>query len=208
MIVRIGLRFRDDAGASRTIALARDEVRGEEAGIVLSARTQPIEGGVVVRAMISNRSGTSVCLDSVRFDLATGFRADAPARFFKHGYQSWSASHPVDIGATSHPRDRARAIVRLAHQSEVDRPIEAPEAATSELFTIVESSASRERFLAGFVGAANQLTTITVMSPDRAAARALFDGVALRPGEDCEVEPLDFGARSKTRHGWPRDGPR
>jgi alpha-galactosidase len=36
------------------------------------------------------------------------------------------------------------------------------------------------------------LTTITVMSPDRAAARALFDGVALRPGEDCEVEPLAF----------------
>jgi alpha-galactosidase len=42
------------------------------------------------------------------------------------------------------------------------------------------------------VGAANQLTTITVMSPDRAAARALFDGMALRPGEDCEVEPLVF----------------
>jgi alpha-galactosidase len=189
-VERIGLRFRDDAGTPRTIALVRDEVRGEEAGIALSARTQPIEGGVVVRAMISNRGGTSVRLDSIRFDLATGFSADAPARFFKHGYQSWSASHPVDIGATSHPRDGARAIVRLAHQSEVTRPVEAPEAATSELFTIVESSSSRERFLAGFIAAANQLTTITVMSPDRAAARALFDGVALRPGEDCEVEPL------------------
>ena len=192
MIDRIGLRFRDDVGASRTLALVRDEVRVEEGGVVLSARTQPIEGGVVVRAMISNRRGTSARLDSVRFDLTTGFSADGPARFFKHGYQSWSASHLVDIGATSHPRDRARAIVRLAHQSEVSRPIEAPEAATSELFTIVESSASRERFLAGFVGAANQLTTITLMSPDRAAARALFDGVALRPGEDCEVEPLAF----------------
>ncbi len=192
MTDRIGLSFRDDAGASRMIALARDEVRGEEAGIVISARTETIQGGVVVRAMISNRSCTSVHLDSIRFDLATGLPADAPARFFKHGYQSWSASHPVDIGATSYPRDRARAIVRLAHQSEVSRPIEAPEAATSESFTIVESSASRERFLAGFVGAANQLTTITVMSPDRAAARALFDGVALRPGEDREVEPLAF----------------
>src|SRR5713101_1160042 len=171
MIDRIGLRFRDDAGSSRAIALARNELHGEEGGIAISARTQPIEGGVVVRAMISNRSGTSVRLDSIRFDLATGFRADAPARFFKHGYQSWSASHPVDIGAASHPLDGARAIVRLAHQSEVRRPIEL-EAATSELFTIVESSASHERFLAGFVGAANQLTTITVRSPDRAAARA------------------------------------
>src|SRR5260370_31956565 len=148
---------------------------------------QPIESGVVVRAVISNRSGTSVHLDSIRFDLATGFRADAPARFFKHGYQSWSASHPVDIGATSHPRDRARAIVRLAHQSEVNRPIEAPEAATSELFTIVETTASRERFLAGFVGPPDQLTTITVMSPDRAAARARFADLALRPGEAVEV---------------------
>ena len=190
MIERIELRFRDDAGASRTIALSRDEVRAEGAGILLSARTEPIEGGIVVRAMISNRSGESVRLDSIRFDLATGFSADAPARFFKHGYQSWSASHPVDIGAKSHPRDGARAIVRLAHQSEVSRPVEAPEAATSELFTIVESSSSSERFLAGFVGAANQLTTITVKSPERAAARALFDGVALRPGEDREVEPL------------------
>src|SRR5690348_2814790 len=192
MIDRIGLRFRDDAGALRTIALARDEVRGEEAGIVLEARTQPIEGGVAVRATISNRSGGSVRLDAVRFDLGTDFSADAPARFFKHGYQSWSASHPVDIGATSHPRDGARAIVRLAHQSEVSRLVEAPEAATSELFTIVESSSAHERFLAGFVGAANQLTTISVMSPDRATARALFDGLALRPGEDCEVEPLAF----------------
>jgi len=192
MIDRIRLRFRDYAGASRTIALARDEVRSEQGGVVLSACTQPIECGVVVRAMISNRSGESVRLDSVRLDLATGFAADAPARFFKHGYQSWSASHPVDIGATSHPRDGARAIVRLASQSEVSRPVEAPEAATSELFTIIESGSSRERFLAGFVGAANQLTTITVMSPDRAAARALLDGVALRPGEDCEMEPLAF----------------
>jgi alpha-galactosidase len=189
-IDRIRLRFRDDAGASRTIALARDEVRGEEGGVVLSVHTQPIEGGVVVRAVISNRSGSIVRLDSIRFDLATGFSADAPARFFKHGYQSWSASHPVDIGITSHPRDGARAMVRLAHQSEVSRPAEAPEAATSELFTIVESGSSHERFLAGFVGAANQLTTITVMSPDRAAARALLDGVALRPGEDREVESL------------------
>jgi hypothetical protein len=189
---RIGLRFRDVAGAPHTVALALDEVRGEEGGVVLSTHTQPIEGGVVVRAMISNPSGDTVRLDSVRFDLATGFSADAPARFFKHGYQSWSASHPVDVGVTSHPRDAARAIVRLAHQSEVTRPIEAPEAATSELFTIVESSSSHERFLAGFIGAANQLTTITVMSPDRAAARALFDGVKLRPGEDCEVEPLAF----------------
>src|SRR6266849_3309003 len=200
MIDRIGLRFRDDAGSSRTIALARDEVRGEEAGIVISARTQPIEGGVVVRAMISNRSGTSVRLDSIRFDLATGFRADAPARFFKHGYQSWSASHPVDIGAASHPLDGARAIVRLAHQSEVSRPIEL-EAATSELFTIVESRSSHERFLAGFVGAANQLTTITVMSPDRAAARALFDGVALRLVKIVKWSRSHFGALSKTRHG-------
>src|ERR1700732_4281705 len=114
-IDRIRLRFRDDAGASRTIALARDEVRGEEGGVVLSVHTQPIEGGVVVRAVISNRSGSIVRLDSIRFDLATGFSADAPARFFKHGYQSWSASHPAAVGANSHTRDDGGHIIRLAH---------------------------------------------------------------------------------------------
>src|ERR1700730_16630430 len=187
MIDRIGLRFRDDAGASRTIALARDEVRGEEGGVVLSAHTQPIEGGVVVRVMISNRSGSVVRLDSIRFDLATGFSADAPARFFKHGYQSWSASHPVAIGTASDPDSGRSLIARVSHQSEVCRPNEAPEFATSELFTLVESDSSPERFLAGFIGAANQLTTITVRKPDLVLARALLDGATLHSGEVREV---------------------
>ncbi len=172
------------------LALNRGQTRAEGGGIILDVREQPLEGGAVVRVAIANRGSRAVRLDSVRYNLRTGFSADTPARFFKHGYQSWSASYPVSVGTVAHRRDSAPPIVRLAHQSEVARPTEAPEGATSELFTIVESDASPERFFAGFLGAANQLTTITVKSPDWVSARSLLDGATLHPGQSCEVEPL------------------
>jgi alpha-galactosidase len=78
----------------------------------------------------------------------------------------------------------------LAHQSELARVAEAPEAATSELFTIVESASSSERFFAGFIGSASQLTTLTVKSPDRITARSLLDGTMLSPGQRRDIEPL------------------
>ena len=187
---KVELRFRDDGGVPRTLALNRGQIRVEEAGIVLSVRTQSLDRGTVVRVAISNWGDRVIRLDSVRYDLSTGFSAGAPARLFKHGYQSWSASSPATVGTVSHPRDKARRIVRLAHQSEAARPAEAPEAATSELFTIVESDSFPERFFAGFIGSATQLTTITVKRPDRLAARSLLDGATLSPGQTREVEPL------------------
>ena len=74
----------------------------------------------------------------------------------------------------------------------MDRPQDAPEGATSEQFTIVESDSSRERFLAGFIDAAHQLTTITVRTPNQVMARALLDDVLLPSGEEREIEPLAF----------------
>jgi hypothetical protein len=160
-----------------------DEVRTERAGVVLSARRQSLDGGKVVRTTISNRSDSTIRLDSLRLDIATGFSADERARFFKHGYQSWSASHPVAIGTASDPDSGRSVIARVSHQSEVCRPNEAPESATSELFTLIESdSSSPERFLAGLIGAANQLTTITVRKPDLVLARALLDDATLQSG--------------------------
>jgi len=186
-IERIELRFRESSGASHTLVLHRDELLTEEVGISLSARARPIEGGETVLASISNRRGIAIRLDSVRFDLATGFSAEAPARFFKHGYQSWSASRAVAVGSAAHPPTIRHLITRIGHQSEADRPEEAPEDATSELFTIVESAGATDRFFAGFTGAAGQLTTLTVRTPDRVSARALFDGVILPAGEVREV---------------------
>jgi alpha-galactosidase len=189
---RIELRLRDQGGTLRTLVLGPDGVRTERAGVVLSARRQSLDGGNVVRTTISNRSDSTIRLDSLRLDIATGFSADEPARFFKHGYQSWSASHPVAIGSASDPDSGRSLIARVSHQSEVCRPNEAPESATSELFTLVESDSSPERFLAGFIGAANQLTTITVRKPDLVLARALLDGATLHSGEVREVEPLAY----------------
>ncbi len=166
--------------------------RVEQEGVSLAANLESREGRSIVLAVVSNRSGEPIHLDSIRFHLVTGFPADVPARFFKHGYQSWSASHPVAVGTYTHRRDDLSRIARVNHQSEVSRPQDAPEGGTSEQFTIVESESSRERFLAGFIGAAQQLTTITVRTPNHVMSRALLDDVELRPGQDRAIEPLAF----------------
>jgi alpha-galactosidase len=148
---------------------------------------------MVVRTTVSNRGADPVRLDGARFQIVTGFSRTAPARFFKHGYQSWSASGALPIKAgRSHPLDAAHAIVRINHRSETVRPPEAPEAATSELFTIVETQTREGRAFAGFIGAASALTTMTVQAPDRIAARAILDGVELAPGASREIEPLYY----------------
>ncbi|HLX04179.1 MAG TPA: glycoside hydrolase family 36 protein, partial [Candidatus Binatus sp.] len=131
--------------------------------------------------------------------VATGFAASAPARFFKHGYQSWSASGGYDVGASrTHPRDVANFITRVNHQSETTRPSEFPEAQTSELFTIVESSTATERVLAGFIGAATSISTLTVSSPDKIIARAILDDVTLAPGGHREIDPLFLAASEES----------
>ncbi len=148
---------------------------------------------MVVRTTVTNRGAESVRLDAARFQIVTGFSRTAPARFFKHGYQSWSASGARPIGdGRSHPLDTAHAIVRINHRSETVRSAEAPEAASSELFTIVETQARDGRAFAGFIGAASALTTITVRTPDRITARAILDGVELGPGASREIEPLYY----------------
>ena len=56
----------------------------------------------------------------------------------------------------------------------------------------MQSESPRERFIAGFIGAAHQLTTITVRTPNQVMARALLDDVILLPGDEREIEPLAF----------------
>ena len=190
-MIRTNLRFRDGHGDECAPNLDGSG-RIERDGVQISLRVDDAEGRATARAVVSNRSGTSIRLDEVRFYLETNLPSDTPARFFKHGYQSWSASHAMPVGTAEHRRDHANFIIRVNHQSEVRRPPDAGEGATSEQFTIIESDSSRERFFAGFIAAAHQLTTITVNTPDLIMARALLDGVTLASGEDREIEPLVF----------------
>jgi alpha-galactosidase len=190
MIREIQLRYQDHLGTERMLRLA-GQTRSEHAGIALSAHTDSISRGAIAYANVKNESGWPVRLGWLGFELDTGFDAASPARFFKHGYQSWSASYPVVLGHAGHQQSRPL-LTRISHQSEAERPGSAPESATSELFTMVESDSSHERFLCGFVGAANQFTTVTVNSPGHVIARALFDGAWLRPGETAIVEPLTY----------------
>jgi alpha-galactosidase len=188
MIRETQLHYRDQSGTERVLRLAGH--RADQDGLVLSARVEPVADGAIVYAEVNNQCGPPVRLGWLGFELDTGFESALPARFFKHGYQSWSASYPAAVGHAAAPTRSL--LTRISHQSEVERPENAPEIATSELFTIVENDSLKERFVCGFIGAANQLTTITVNSTSRVTARALFDGAWLRPGETISTEPLAY----------------
>lgn len=194
LLSRIELRFADALGRARALELAAPS-DGRQAsalrdGLSISARVEPAPGGVIVHATAANRGADPVRLDAAIFEVLTGFAPGARARFFKHGYQSWSASAGREAGASlPDPRDGVPFIVRLMHQSEPVRPPEFPQANTSELFTIVESQGAARRVLAGFVGAAS-LSTLTVSSPEKIKARAILDDVTLAPGADRVLDPL------------------
>jgi alpha-galactosidase len=195
LLSRIELRFIDAGGHPRALNLSAlsgsSESRAVYDGLSFSARREHAIGGTIVHATIENRGVDAIRLTAAIFEVETGFAPSAPARFFKHGYQSWSASGGYDLGASqTHPRDTAHFITRLNHQSETTRPPEFPEAQTSELFTIVESSTATERVLAGFIGAATALSTLTVSGPEKITARAILDDVALAPGAHREIDPL------------------
>jgi alpha-galactosidase len=191
LLTRIELRYLDTSGQSCALALDAHESSSVRDGLTISAHLEHAIGGTIVRAAIANRGPDAVRLTSMIFEIATGFAPSVPARFFKHGYQSWSASSGCDVNASqTHPRDTAHFITRLNHQSETTRPAEFPEAQTSELFTIVESRDAAERVLAGFIGAATSLSALTVSSPEQIIARAILDDVTLAPGAHRELDPL------------------
>jgi alpha-galactosidase len=199
ILSQIELRYLDAAGQPRALELAAPSGAHESStvrdGLAISAHLEHALGGAIVRASVANRGAEPVRLGAAIFDVATGFAPSARARFFKHGYQSWSASGAHEIGASRiHPRDKAHFVTRVNHQSEATRPHEFPEAHTSELFTIVESRDAAERVMAGFIGTATSLSTLTVSSPDKIIARAILDDVILAPGAHRELDPLFIAA--------------
>jgi alpha-galactosidase len=191
---RIELRYRladgSETSISQRVPDRNSTSAATKAGIELIARRGDLDGRPALQVSIHNRSREPIRLDRVHTEIATGFDPNRPARFFKHGFQSWSASGAVTVGETKHRRDTGSSISRLAHQSEAARPTEAPEGATSELFTVISGAGVSKSVMAGFVGGAHELTTITVTRPDAALARILLDGVALAPGAERDCEPI------------------
>ncbi|HVN64967.1 MAG TPA: glycoside hydrolase family 36 protein [Candidatus Binataceae bacterium] len=194
-LLNIVLRFSDSAGQPQSIRLEVPEA-GRESSILHGAiafivHAEHSMGGTIIRAAIENRGSEPIRLECALFEASTGFRPYSPARFFKHGYQSWSGSGPAPAGVKGpHPRDEAFFLIRINHQSEAKRPAEFPEAQTSEWFTIIESPGNSSRAMIGFASGAGALGTITVPSPDRAIARAILDGARLDPGSRREIDPL------------------
>jgi alpha-galactosidase len=203
LLSRIEFHLIDAAGHRRALELAApsgsSESNAVHDGVSFSARLEHALGGTIVHATIANRGADIVRLTDAIFEIETGFAPSAPARFFKHGYQSWSASRGHEVTASrSHPRDTANFITRVNHQSETTRPTEFPEAQTSELFTIVESNGTPERVLAGFIGAATSLSTLTISSPETIIGRAILDDVCLAPGAHRDLDPLFVAASDES----------
>ncbi len=191
LLSRIELRYFDAGGQSRALALDAHESSSVHDGLTISAHIEQAIGGTIVRAAVANQGADAVRLTSMIFEIETGFAPSAPARFFKHGYQSWSASGGCEVSASqTHPRDTAHFITRVNHQSETTRAPEFAEAQTSELFTIVESRGAEERVLAGFIGAVTALSTLTVSTPEKIIARAILDDITLAPDAHREIDPL------------------
>ena len=110
------------------------------------------------RIAVAVRFIWSRCAFTSRLDFLPMHQRDSSSMVTNHGVlhiRLPSAATRIDATYLSR-------IAKLNHQSEVERPQDAPEGATSEQFTIVESESRSRRFLAGFVGSAHQLTTVTV----------------------------------------------
>ena len=194
-LARIEVRYRDAAGLAHSFAVPHPsgaiEISCHDECVTVFARFQYSDRGIVARTTVSNRGDAPIRLDEVRLFVATAFDSASQARFFKHGYQSWSTSIAVPVGSGSDRYEKRSRIARVNHQSEVTRPPDSPEAATSELFTIIERS-NGERVFAGFLDGVSSLTALTVTSPDTIVARALLDGVELAPGATRGIAPLYF----------------
>ena len=126
-----------------------------------------------MRATIDNRGADAVRLTAAIFERRDRLRAVRPARFFKHGYQSWSASGRYDVdGSRTHPRDTANFITRVNHQSETTRPPNLPRRRPPN-FSRSSKQRAAERVLAGFIGGAILFRRSPLSSSGKNSARAI-----------------------------------
>src|SRR5690349_17675830 len=106
MIRHSKLVYCDETGIEHVLRLA-GEGRAEQQSIVLSVWKERISSGDIVHARVENEHGHPVRLRWFAFELDTGFESTSPARFFKHGYQSWSPSYPAGIGQAAQQQSRS-----------------------------------------------------------------------------------------------------
>ena len=99
--------------------------------------------------------------------LATGYSCRCTRAIFQAWLSIVERVASVAVGGTTHRRDDLSRIARVNHQSEVIRPAGCARRARPRSSSRSSKANRRaERFLAGFIGAAHQLTTITVRTPN------------------------------------------
>src|SRR5438552_6681874 len=96
MVHETRLVYQDQTGAERVLRIG-GQGGSDRDGVMLSVQVEPLSDGEIVYATVENRGGESVRLRWLSFEVHTGFDSASPGRFFKHGFQSWSASYPVAI---------------------------------------------------------------------------------------------------------------
>jgi alpha-galactosidase len=124
-------------------------------------------------------------------------------RFFKQGFQSFSASGALSVNEKAW-RPRLK-FLRLMEENPTNPDPNRPGRFVSELVTQITHSSSGHAILVGFLGCTNAFGDIRLaVAPKKSKflalqARCNFDGINLKPGESIETETLavTFGAKSR-----------
>ena len=176
-------------------AFGIERIAREHDGLTLSARLEQALGGTIVRAFIDNRGAEPIRLTSAIFEVETVFALSAPARFFKHGYQSWSASGGYDVGA----RKFIRATPLISSRASIIRA------------SRLGRPNSPKRRPPNFSPSSRAALQANACSPDSSAPRLLFrrspfrvlkNSRALNPRR-CDARA---GRASRTRSAFHRGG--
>ena len=174
------------------------------------ATTDNPDQGALITARLSNMTDAPIYVDHIRVldvdsknegSLVLGHGV-GEWRFFKHGFQSFSASGTLRVDQKSwRPRFK---FLRLMEENVTTRASKTAGDFLSEQVTQVTNSTSGHVLLAGFIEGMKTFGDISLvvnhkkMQFTRLLARAQFDGAKLLPGESVQSEPLfvSFGSRS------------
>ena len=174
------------------------------------ATTDNPHQGVFIFARLSNLTDAPIYVDHIKVlnvdskteGLLLLGHGVGEWRFFKHGFQSFSASGTLRIDQQSwRPRFN---FLRLMEENITNRASRTVGDFISEQVTQVTNSTSGHVLLAGFTEGANTFGDVRLVVNTKKAqftrltARSHFDGAKLSPGDSIQSEPffIAYGSRS------------
>jgi len=158
---------------------------------------------------VANRSDAALGVGAVSLVWDAGPAGPDP-RFFRHGYQSWSANGVARLGVDEDPSRTpgARSLSRGMHHA--DPAVAAPGELRSELVAVLSSGDPARLLCAGFDSGATHDGTLRARLVDgdvELAAEAQLGGAVLAPGQQRSLHGValtegDTGCGPELLAGW------